>query len=61
MTRYGQFGSATKVTTIDPLLRMAVQQSNCFLVDHVDRQPDDRRTPVAHHRGHPDQPGQPGD
>lgn len=32
---YGQFGSATQVTTIEPLLRLAVQQSNCFVITSV--------------------------
>ncbi|MDP2417143.1 MAG: hypothetical protein U1D25_01750 [Hydrogenophaga sp.] len=29
---YASFGAATKVTTIEPLLRLAVQQSNCFVI-----------------------------
>ena len=40
---YGQFGSATKVTTIDPLLRMAVQQSNCFVITSIGNQKTDAR------------------
>ena len=32
---YGRFGSATKVTTIEPLIRLAVQQSNCFVITSV--------------------------
>lgn len=32
---YGQFGSATQVTTIEPLLRLAVQQSNCFVITSI--------------------------
>lgn len=32
---YGQFGSATKVTSIEPLLRLAVQQSNCFVITSI--------------------------
>jgi hypothetical protein len=32
---YGQFGSATQVTSIEPLLRLAVQQSNCFVITSV--------------------------
>ena len=32
---YGAFGSATKVTTIEPLLRLAVQQSNCFVITFI--------------------------
>ena len=29
---FASFGSATKVTSIEPLIRLAVQQSNCFVV-----------------------------
>ncbi|ABE49988.1 hypothetical protein [Methylobacillus flagellatus] len=29
------FGSATKVTSIEPLLRLAVQQSNCFVITAI--------------------------
>lgn len=32
---YGQFGSTTHVTTIEPLLRLAVQQSNCFVITSI--------------------------
>lgn len=32
---YGAFGSTTQVTTIEPLLRLAVQQSNCFVITSV--------------------------
>jgi hypothetical protein len=32
---YGPFGSATQVTSIDPLLRLAVQQSNCFVITSI--------------------------
>lgn len=32
---YGPFGSATRVTSIDPLLRLAVQQSNCFVITSI--------------------------
>lgn len=32
---YHRFGSATQVTTIDPLLRLAVQQSNCFVITSI--------------------------
>lgn len=32
---YGRFGSATKVTSIEPLLRLAVQQSNCFVITSI--------------------------
>lgn len=32
---YGRFGSATKVTTIEPLIRLAVQQSNCFVITSI--------------------------
>jgi hypothetical protein len=37
----GQFGSATKVTTIDPLLRLAIQQSNCFVITSIGNQTTD--------------------
>ena len=32
---FGPFGSATKITTIDPLLRLAIQQSNCFVITAI--------------------------
>ena len=32
---YASFGQATKVTSIEPLLRLAVQQSNCFVITSV--------------------------
>jgi len=32
---YGRFGSATRVTSIEPLLRLAVQQSNCFVITSI--------------------------
>ncbi|HEY0295398.1 MAG TPA: hypothetical protein VGC69_08730 [Bordetella sp.] len=32
---YGQFGSTTHVTSIEPLLRLAVQQSNCFVITSI--------------------------
>lgn len=32
---YGPFGSATQITTIEPLLRLAVQQSNCFIITSI--------------------------
>lgn len=32
---YGRFGSATNVTTIEPLIRLAVQQSNCFVITSI--------------------------
>ena len=32
---YGRFGSATKVTSIEPLIRLAVQQSNCFVITSI--------------------------
>ncbi|HAD08360.1 MAG TPA: hypothetical protein DCF62_02655 [Porticoccaceae bacterium] len=32
---YGRFGSATKVTTIEPMIRLAVQQSNCFVITSI--------------------------
>ncbi|WP_017939653.1 hypothetical protein [Zestomonas thermotolerans] len=40
---YGQFGSATQVTTIEPLLRLAVQQSNCFVITSIGNQQLDSR------------------
>jgi len=40
---YGPFGSATKVTTIEPLLRLAVQQSNCFVITSIGNQKTDAR------------------
>ncbi|WP_310639841.1 hypothetical protein [Burkholderia cenocepacia] len=40
---WGQFGSATKVTSIDPLLRLAVQQSNCFVITSIGNQKSDAR------------------
>ena len=32
---YASFGQATKITTIEPLLRLAVQQSNCFVITSI--------------------------
>lgn len=32
---YGSFGTATGVTTIEPLIRLAVQQSNCFVITAI--------------------------
>ncbi len=32
---YGSFGRSTKVTGIDPLIRLAVQQSNCFVITTI--------------------------
>jgi hypothetical protein len=29
---FASFGAATKITTIEPLIRLAVQQSNCFVI-----------------------------
>ncbi|UCF25612.1 MAG: hypothetical protein JSV72_09680 [Ralstonia sp.] len=40
---WGPFGSATKLTTIDPLLRLAVQQSNCFVITSIGNQKTDAR------------------
>ncbi|EEE00503.1 hypothetical protein GY167_02095 [Burkholderia multivorans] len=40
---WGPFGSATKVTSIDPLLRLAVQQSNCFVITSLGNQKTDAR------------------
>ncbi|MDR0458211.1 MAG: hypothetical protein LBH10_04170 [Burkholderiaceae bacterium] len=35
---FGPFGSATKVTTIEPLLRLAIQESNCFVITSIGNQ-----------------------
>ncbi|MEH6387996.1 hypothetical protein [Pseudomonas profundi] len=32
---FANFGRATQVTTIEPLIRLAVQQSNCFVITSV--------------------------
>ncbi|MDO5624923.1 MAG: hypothetical protein Q4G71_09565 [Pseudomonadota bacterium] len=32
---WGSFGAATQVTSIEPLLRLAVQQSNCFVITSI--------------------------
>ncbi len=32
---YGRFGSTTKVTSIEPMIRLAVQQSNCFVITSI--------------------------
>lgn len=40
---YGRFGSATQVTSIEPLLRLAVQQSNCFVITSIGNQQLDER------------------
>lgn len=32
---YASFGQATQVTTIEPLIRLAVQQSNCFVITAI--------------------------
>jgi hypothetical protein len=32
---FASFGAATKVTTIEPLIRLAVQQSNCFVITSI--------------------------
>lgn len=32
---FASFGQASKVTTIEPLIRLAVQQSNCFVITSV--------------------------
>lgn len=32
---FASFGAATQVTTIEPLLRLAVQQSNCFVITSI--------------------------
>ncbi|MGE4560005.1 MAG: hypothetical protein AB7E77_07380 [Desulfobulbus sp.] len=40
---YSAFGRATNVTTIEPLLRLAVQQSNCFVITSIGNQRTDSR------------------
>ena len=40
---FGPFGSATQITTIEPLLRLAVQQSNCFVITSIGNQKTDAR------------------
>jgi hypothetical protein len=32
---YGSFGRETQVTSIEPLIRLAVQQSNCFVITSI--------------------------
>lgn len=32
---YAEFGRRTKVTTIEPMIRLAVQQSNCFVITSI--------------------------
>ena len=32
---FASFGAATKVTSIEPLIRLAVQQSNCFVITSI--------------------------
>lgn len=34
-TWYGDFAKATKVTGVEPLIRLAVQQSNCFAITSI--------------------------
>ena len=40
---YASFGRATKVTSIEPLLRLAVQQSNCFVITSIGNTRSDAR------------------
>lgn len=40
---YGPFATATQITTIEPLLRLAVQQSNCFVITSAGNQRSDAR------------------
>jgi hypothetical protein len=40
---FGPFGSATQITTIDPLLRLAIQESNCFVITSIGNQKTDSR------------------
>ncbi|MDR2186769.1 MAG: penicillin-binding protein activator LpoB [Azonexus sp.] len=45
---WGPFGSATRITTIEPLLRLAIQQSNCFVITSVGNQKlDDRMSRIT--------------
>jgi hypothetical protein len=40
---YASFGAATKVTSIEPLIRLAVQQSNCFVITSIGNNRTDSR------------------
>lgn len=40
---YGRFGSKTKVTSVEPLIRLAVQQSNCFVITSIGNLRSDNR------------------
>jgi hypothetical protein len=40
---YASFGAATQVTSIEPLLRVAVQQSNCFVITAIGNSRTDSR------------------
>lgn len=40
---FASFGAATKVTSIEPLLRLAVQQSNCFVITAIGNNRTDSR------------------
>ncbi|WP_229728587.1 penicillin-binding protein activator LpoB [Oxalicibacterium flavum] len=40
---FASFGAATKVTSIEPLLRLAVQQSNCFVITAIGNNRTDAR------------------
>ncbi|WP_089374724.1 hypothetical protein [Methylobacillus rhizosphaerae] len=40
---FASFGAATKVTSIEPLLRLAVQQSNCFVITAIGNSRTDSR------------------
>jgi hypothetical protein len=45
---YGPFTRATGVTTIEPLLRLAVQQSNCFVITSIgNTRLDDRMSEIT--------------
>ena len=46
---YASFGQATKVTSIEPLLRLAVQQSNCFVITSIGNNKH-REQDLRHHR-----------
>lgn len=40
---YGDFGRTTQVTSIEPMLRLAVQKSNCFVITSIGNQRADAR------------------
>lgn len=40
---YHRFGAATQVTSVEPLIRLAVQQSNCFVITAIGNQRTDSK------------------